>query len=321
MSAASRQDKQIQSRIKQMGPKTMRLNLSNLQLTRLPKLPENIKALICDNNQLVSLPDLPDALEELSCSNNQLTSLPKLPTGLQILNVQGNQLSSLPQLPLGLTQLHCGRNQLSALPNLPIMLTSLYCEDNKIRSMPPIPPSMHFLYCQNNQLQKLPELPHTLYRFNFNNNPLIEPFKTLYNNYMTDYDEFLRPIRLILGIEKYYVTLRARGRNIGSLQRILKNKPTVGSEGPGALLGRFLSGKNAPTVEAQQDLLYTNVTGKNRTLTEANWYYGPEKGYERSLRVNAPLRISAANAAAGAPGTRKGGRRKSRFGRLTRRRL
>ena len=324
MAAPSRQDKQIQSRIKQMSPKTMRLNLSNLNLTHIPNLPENLKELLCTDNRLTSLPELPDSLVVLSCSNNQLTSLPKLPAGLKVLNVEGNQLTYLQQLPLTLETLFCGRNQISALPKLPLTLLELRCGYNKIEIIPPLPPTIYFVYCDNNQLQKIPELPNSLYRFSFDNNPLIEPFKTFYNTYKRDYDTFSAPIRLILRIKEYYDTIRARGRNVASLQRVLKNKPTIGSEGVGAYLGSFLSGKNAPTVEEQQDLLYKNVTGKDPKLTEANWYYGSEKGYERPSEESALLRIAAANAAAGAgaPGTRKGGRRKTLQRRYrTRRRL
>ena len=75
------------------------LDLSHLNLTRLPTLPKGLKILNCSNNQLSELPDLPDTLTNLSCQNNQLTRLPNLPDGLVYLECQNNQLTELPPLP------------------------------------------------------------------------------------------------------------------------------------------------------------------------------------------------------------------------------
>ncbi len=49
------------------------LNVSNMGLTELPELPENLQDLNCINNQLTELPELPENLQKLSCSSNQLT--------------------------------------------------------------------------------------------------------------------------------------------------------------------------------------------------------------------------------------------------------
>ena len=55
------------------------LNLSDLDITELPELPQTLKILYCSNNQLTELPELPQTLEILNCYNNQLKELPELP--------------------------------------------------------------------------------------------------------------------------------------------------------------------------------------------------------------------------------------------------
>jgi len=62
------------------------LDLSNLKLKWLPRLPNNLQKLYCEHNQLTSLPDLPNTLQVLWCSNNKLTSLPMLPNTLHELD-------------------------------------------------------------------------------------------------------------------------------------------------------------------------------------------------------------------------------------------
>ncbi len=89
-----------------------RLDLSNLHLTELPPLPDDLIMLRCDSNELTSLPELPSTLRILHCHQNQLTSLPELPPFLESLSCSNNPITSLPSLPSSLTQLVCIRNYL-----------------------------------------------------------------------------------------------------------------------------------------------------------------------------------------------------------------
>jgi hypothetical protein len=114
------------------------LNLSNLNLKELPKLPIGVRQLNCAGNELESLPDLPDSLTWLNCSNNQLQSLlDKIPNGLRELYCKGNQLQSLPQLPEGLVVLECNDNEIMCLPVLPSSLSSLTISVSKLKYPPP----------------------------------------------------------------------------------------------------------------------------------------------------------------------------------------
>ena len=75
-------------RVKQWTSGT--LDLSFLELTELPELPNTLTQLYCHNNNLTKLPELPKTLTTLYCFNNNLTELPKLPKTLRFLSCKGN---------------------------------------------------------------------------------------------------------------------------------------------------------------------------------------------------------------------------------------
>lgn len=92
------------------------LELQDLDLEELPKIPPNVKLLNCSSNLLTKLPELPNC-EVLSCFNNKLTELPELPK-CEVLLCYGNKLRKLPNIPL-CHSLNCSYNKLTSLPNLP----------------------------------------------------------------------------------------------------------------------------------------------------------------------------------------------------------
>jgi Leucine-rich repeat (LRR) protein len=131
------------------------LSFYNLKLTKLPKIPDNLKKLYCDNNKLTSLPTLPNGLEILYCDINKLTSLPTLPNTLKNLHCSHNKLTSLPTLPNGLENLYCSHNKLTSLPTLPNGLEILYSSHNKLTSLATLPHSLQSLTCENNNLPEI----------------------------------------------------------------------------------------------------------------------------------------------------------------------
>ena len=72
------------------------LSCSNLGITSIEDIPDNITHIYCSNNNLTELPELPDGLIGLDCDDNQLTILPKLPDGLRRLDCYHNELTSFP---------------------------------------------------------------------------------------------------------------------------------------------------------------------------------------------------------------------------------
>ena len=108
----------------------------------------------------------------LDLSNLDLTELPPLPNDLEQFNCFNNQLTTLPVLPPNLWLLVCYNNQLTTLPALPLSLGELYCSDNQLMTLPEMPPKLRWLDCNHNQLTMLPSLPPNLVWFNCCNNPL-----------------------------------------------------------------------------------------------------------------------------------------------------
>jgi hypothetical protein len=131
------------------------LDLNNLDLTSLPKLPDNLKKLNCSHNKLARLPTLTDNLNLLFCDNNKLTTLPKLPDSLELLICNKNKLTELPKLPDNLEELFCHHNKLTRLPTLPNSLRILLCDNNKLTTLPKLPDSLEDLYCNNNNLPSI----------------------------------------------------------------------------------------------------------------------------------------------------------------------
>jgi len=155
------------------------LDLSGLNLKRLPKLPNKVINLFCCDNKLTSLPSLQNTIQSLDCSKNNLTSLPSLPISMQMLECGKNNLTSLPDLqcfhPLNNLQiLYCRWNNLTSLPNLPKNLKYLDCSINNITHLPKIPNSLRELDCYSNKLTSLPQLPQlNLNTLDCRNNKLI----------------------------------------------------------------------------------------------------------------------------------------------------
>lgn len=146
------------------------LDLSNLNLTSLPILPDEVRGLNCSNNNLTSIEYLPANLMTLYASNNSLVSISFFPDSLRIISITENQLTALPNLPSMLSSLNCSNNYLYALPNLPGRLTDLECSYNQLTSLPNLPPELNILNCDHNRLTQIPRLPSNLQVLNCNNN-------------------------------------------------------------------------------------------------------------------------------------------------------
>ena len=155
------------------------LDLSNMDLSTLPKIPPSVKFLFCPNNKLRNmdavcklhlvtldcsnnrlnkLPALPVTLEELSCQNNELVDLIEIKDCIQIrrLDCSYNKITRIPRL-YKLTSLNCRNNQLSYLPNLPLLI-NLMCKYNHLTTVG-IYPELERMECNNNQITKLGSFP------------------------------------------------------------------------------------------------------------------------------------------------------------------
>jgi hypothetical protein len=79
------------------------LNLTGLNITGIPPLPDSVKWLECRNIPgLKELPELPRQLERLDCGGSGIERLPRLPPALEILWIDRCPITELPPLPPGL---------------------------------------------------------------------------------------------------------------------------------------------------------------------------------------------------------------------------
>lgn len=116
-----------------------KLDISFLNVTSLPELPDGLRKLSCHMIHITSLPKLPDSLEELVCNYTPLRYLPKLPDNLVYLDLERTQLQILPKLPKFLRILMVSHTSLISLPDLPPFLETLYCYETNITEISDIP--------------------------------------------------------------------------------------------------------------------------------------------------------------------------------------
>ena len=173
--------------------KDIPLNSKN-QFSTLPKLPINLKYLICGNVNLDSLPQLPESITSIMCYENNLISLPNIPVNLKYLmlnhnkikkinfiknsNIEylllmDNKIDSMYEYPKNLKVLNLSLNQLKYInTNLPLSIDTLYIFKNFLNNLPTLPSNLIYLDCNNNNLTSLPSLPNNLKDLNCDNNRL-----------------------------------------------------------------------------------------------------------------------------------------------------
>jgi len=159
-------------RIKDAGGKLVRgkwevegdLNLSSLNLTKLPPMGEVGGYFYCDNNQLTSLKGAPKEVGgDFYCYSNQLTSLAGAPEEVGGgFYCYSNQLTSLEGAPKEVGgYFYCYCNQLTSLEGAPEKVGgNFYCGNNQLTSLEGAPKKVGGDFCcYNNQLTSLEGAP------------------------------------------------------------------------------------------------------------------------------------------------------------------
>ncbi len=142
-------------------------------LTKLPKLPVNLRTLNCEANVLSELPELPSTLQFLICNMNKIIKLPNLPNGLILLNCGNNLLSEIPEIKdTMLETLYIHSNFITTITKIPKSVLYFNCAYNYISILPDLPSNLLCFDCSNNYLKELPYLPSSLFYFQRFNNPL-----------------------------------------------------------------------------------------------------------------------------------------------------
>jgi len=156
---------------KEQKEKVVELDCSLSFLHDLPKLPKELKRLICTDNYIEIYKNLPKTLIEFDCSGDyEVKEISKLPKRLEILKCSDcDQLTNLPKFPETLVELDCSNCQrLSKLPKLPEKLEILDVSGTVLSPFPKLPPNLKFLDCSKTRLRSVPKLPDTLIKLRCN---------------------------------------------------------------------------------------------------------------------------------------------------------
>ena len=145
----------------------VKLSLSNLKLTKVPPIPNNVTELHLHHNQIVELkPNVfPIGLKDLYLSYNQITELKEgvFPYGLQKLYLNNNKITELEEgvFPQGLQELLLSYNKIIELKKtvLPQGLQLLSLSYNQIVELKKgvLPQELQILDLRNNQILELNE--------------------------------------------------------------------------------------------------------------------------------------------------------------------
>jgi Leucine-rich repeat (LRR) protein len=153
--------KEVQERVNEQRGSNI-LDLSNLGLTELPPISEDVNILYCNNNLLESIPDnLPSSIQIAMFNNNRISSITEfLPDSINNLHLDTNYITSLPQhLPANLMLLDIDKNQLTELnTSFPNRMEILCVSENQLSVLPEnLPDSLQILFYYGNSISSLPQ--------------------------------------------------------------------------------------------------------------------------------------------------------------------
>lgn len=150
------------------------LDLSYNNITRIERVPSNLKSLILIGSEKLEYIDkLPDSLEILDLSHSSISSI-QIPPKLKKLRIVSCMLENIDFIKPSdnLEELYCGGNLLSKIEALPLMLKTLNCSKNTLKTLPELPTGLLSLDYSNNKIDRLIELPEKLVYLNTSNNKI-----------------------------------------------------------------------------------------------------------------------------------------------------
>lgn len=125
------------------------LNLSRLNLTELPPLPDTVRRLNCGWNPIKSLHNLPRDLRKLNCNSTEITHFENVPPFLRCLE--------------------CGDTKLTHFGNLPNTLRRVDCSFTSLKNLDGLPDSVRYIRAEEcNNLENVHTFPAELLRISFN---------------------------------------------------------------------------------------------------------------------------------------------------------
>lgn len=165
------------------GKPNRELNISEMNLSELPVLPETVLSLNCSGNPITRLHNLPPNLRKLNCMDTKITRFENIPVTLRCLNCAGTKITQFENLPSTLRQVNCSATDITSLNGLPSSVRYIradYCkkfenihelptdlrrisfEDSTIQSIANIPDKVEVIDMYCCRIKSMPTLPESL---------------------------------------------------------------------------------------------------------------------------------------------------------------
>jgi hypothetical protein len=152
----------IQKWIREGKPNNV-LDLSCMNLTELPHLPDTVRYLDCAGNPIQLLHNLPPNLRKLDCRNTLITEFQTIPYSLRYINCSGTNISTFVGLSDNIRYIiaeNC--MHLHVIQFLPSQLRRLYLYESYVNQIVYIPENVEYICLTDTHIKSLPKLPESL---------------------------------------------------------------------------------------------------------------------------------------------------------------
>jgi len=147
----------------------LNLDLSRNNISKIEKLPPNLKQLEISDNDILSIDKkcIPDSLVNLNLNNNKISTLDFITPNLKVLNINRNYIESINSSQiLNLNTLNIEDNHLKELDLSDSKeLVILNISDNILTNIDKLPPQINELELRINCVTEINYLPALLYKF------------------------------------------------------------------------------------------------------------------------------------------------------------
>ena len=147
------------------------LDLNNLGLKKIPKLPPHIMSIDLSDNPISKIENLSPGVNMLRLNGTKISKIENLPPNLTDLDLSDNPISKIENLPINLKMLYLNSTNISKIENLPINLTYLDLSYTNISKIENLPPTLEKLYLNSTNISKIGNLPPKLKELYLSNTP------------------------------------------------------------------------------------------------------------------------------------------------------
>lgn len=130
-----------------------------------------------------------DSIDKLDLSHLDLEKLPSIPNGIVDIDFSYNKIKVFPLLPPSVKVINCSYNLIKKIDNLPNKLQSLNCSYNLIKSIDNIPSTISYLNVSHNMLSKRVIMTGKYITLIDNDNKYNAEASLCFNSYTEEYED------------------------------------------------------------------------------------------------------------------------------------